>query len=358
MYDNGSAVNGTARYADGTNSWTYQFDNLPPDASVQVILDIGNGYVVSAESVQPIFGHALLATQAVPALSKVYPRLRIGSTYPATIYPAVSSTSAPASQQKSAAPKSTGPIPLYTLRSGGTPIWMRSVGDGLVINVGVAPGFFTSSARSAGLLRALVQYGQQRAERLRLQRAATRLRLRRGRYTIIHTYKGREEVEGRTIDLLSPTLAVAEDRVIPPDSDALLYDLGNDDDPPHIGFVSGRVDAQVETASAIGYFARGALHTTGAARLHTGGHALAGVKAMDRLGRPVDIQAEVDGDTVLLRYPNDPDGVVVRVGWKRRSRSAGMVLAWKKRPARAFRRIYSAIDGRARAVRTRAQREE
>jgi hypothetical protein len=163
-------------------------------------------------------------------------------------------------------------------------------------------------------LRALVQYGQQRAGAI--YKEPRSLRLRRGRYTIIHTFNGREEVEGRTIDLLSPTLSVAEDRVIPPDSDALLYDLGNDEDPPHIGFVSGRVDAQVETANASGYFARGPLHTTGIARLHSGGRALAGVKAMDRLGRPVDISAEPDGDTVLLRYPNDPDGVIVRVGWK------------------------------------------
>jgi hypothetical protein len=277
-------------------------------------LDIGNGYVVSAESVQPVFGHALLSTQAVPALSKAYPRLRIGGSYPATIYPNIALHVDPADPQKGSVPKQPVPIPLYSLRSGGTPIWMSSVADGLVINVGVSPGFFAANARSAGLLRALVQYGQQRAGAP--YKEPRSLRLRRGRYTIIHTFKGREQVDGRTIDLLSPTLAVAEDRIVPPDTDALLYDLGSDDDPPHIGFVSGRVDAQVETNIATGFFVRGPLRTFGAARLHSGGRAVAGAKATDRLGHQVDIQATVDGDTVLLRYPNDPDGVVVRVGWK------------------------------------------
>lgn len=314
VYDKGSEFRGDARFADKTGSWTYQFDNLPPDALVQMTVDIGNGYLISAEPVQPIFGHTLLGTQAVPALSKAFPRLRIGSTYPATIYPGVATMGDAAALQKTAATKSGAAVPLYTLRSGGAPIWMRSVGDGLVIDSGVAPGFFSASSRSAGLLRALVQYGQQRAGAA--YREPRSLRLRRGPYTIIHTFTGREVVEGRTIDLLSPTLSVVEDRVIPPDSQALLYDLGDDDQPPHIGFVSGRVEAQVETGTATGYFARGALHTTGVARLHAGGHALAGARAMDRLGRPVDLQAEVEGDTVLLRYPNDPDGVIVRVGWK------------------------------------------
>lgn len=53
-----------------------------------------------------------------------------------------------------------------------------------------------------------------------------------------------------------------------------------------------------------------------AARLHAGGKQIAGVKGSDRLGRPVEINATQEGDTVLLQYPNHPDGVLVRVGWR------------------------------------------
>ncbi len=313
--DHGSEFNGEARYADRGSSFTYQFDNIPVRASVQLTVDIANGYVISASPAEPIFGHTLISTSSSTSLKKAFPRLRIGADYPATVYPGVPTTPpAPAAPGAARKQPAGPPNPLYTLRSGGTAAWMQKSGDGLVIYAGVAPGFFTSSSRSAGLLRALVQYGHQRAGGQ--YREPGSLRLRRGRFTIIHTFQGKEQVEGRTIDVLSPTLNVAEDRVIPPNSQALLYDIGDSDDPPHIGFVSGRVEAKVEAALSTAFFVRGTLATTGAARLHAGGHGVAGVKAFDRLGRPLEVQVTTEGETVLLRYPNDPDGVVIRVGWK------------------------------------------
>lgn len=312
-YDGGSQYNGTARFADGKTSWTYQFDHLPRGSKIEMTVDIGNGYVISASPAEPIFGHTLIAGTASPSLRKAFPRLRISTDYDATVYPDVAAAADPSMFNKPAI-RPGPPIPLYTLRSGGTPIWMRPVGDGLVINAGVAAGFFTANSRAAGLLRALVQYGQQRAGGV--YREPRSLRLRRGRFTIIHTFQGREQVEGRTIDVLSPTLNVAEDRIIAPNSQALLYDLGDEDEPPHVGYVSGRVEARLETPTTTAFYARGALRTNGVARLHSGGRSIAGVKGMDRLGRPIDVQYEAEGNTVLLHYPNDPDGVVVRVGWK------------------------------------------
>ena len=311
--DHGSEFNGDARYADKNASFTYQFDNIPFGAKVEFVVDIANGYAISASPAEPIFGHTLLSTGASGALKKAFPRLRIGVDYPATVYPgvpAVPAQSGPANSRQASGP----PTPLYTLRSGGTPVWMQKSGDGLVIYAGVAPGFFTASSRSAGLLRALVQYGHQRAGGQYREPGA--LRLRRGKFSIIHTFQAKEQVEGRTIDVLSPSLNVAEDRVIPPNSDALLYDIGDEDDLPHIGYVSGRVEAKVEAPVSTSFLVRGPLKTMGVARLHSGGHPLAGVKGFDRLGRPVEVKATAEGNTLLLQYPNDPDGVVVRVGWK------------------------------------------
>jgi hypothetical protein len=187
------------------------------------------------------------------------------------------------------------------------------VGKGLVLNVGVAPGFFSSSERSAGLLRALTQYAHQRAGGNYTEPGL--MRVRRGRYTIIRTLSQPETVEGRTIDLLSPTLAVAPSRTIPARSQAFLYELPSGP-VPRVGFVSGRLQAEVETPTTTGFFARGPLNTTGAARLHAGGKQIAGAKATDRFGRTVEVTTTQEGDTVLVQYPNHPDGVLVRVGWR------------------------------------------
>ncbi len=309
VYDNGSEYNGKGRFADRDNSWTYEFDNLPPNTPVKLDLDVGNGYGVSVQSVKPVFGHTLLSTASAGLVARAFPRLRIPASYPATTYPLIQ-----AKERDEDTRKDTGPSVLYTLRSGGSPVWMQTVGRGLVINVGVAPGFFSANERSAGLLRALVRYGVGRVGGS--VKEADALRLKRGRFTIVRTYDDSETVEGRTVDLFSPTLSAAEDREIPPRSVALLCDIGSQDDPPHIGFVSGRVQAKVEAPTTTAFYVRGPLGTTGVARLNAGAMRLAGARAIDRLGRPVSVQAEPDGRTVLLRYPNDPDGVMVRVGWQ------------------------------------------
>jgi len=329
-FDNNSSVTGNtltgadrsaARYADGTASWTYQFDRLPRNTPITLTVDMGNGFTVAAASVKPEFGHALISTGRIKSLDQAVPRLRIGAAYAATVYPALAPTAARngegangARGAKAVAGANEGLIPLYTLRSGGTPVWMQNVGKGLVINVGVAPGFFSASERSAELLRAVVQYAQRRAGGAYREQGS--LTLRRGKYIIVRTFGDAYDVEGRTIDLLSPTLSVADDRAIPPRSLALLYDLGSDEDPPHIGFVSGRVQAKVETSTTTSLFVRAPLNTPGVARLHAGGKRLTGARAIDHLGRNIPVQAVPEGDTVLLRYPNDPDGIALRIGWE------------------------------------------
>ena len=299
-FDNNSQFNGNSRYADNDASWTYQFDNLPKDAQITLKVEMGNGFEVSASSVKPEFGQTLLSVNAGGSLAKTFPRLRITPGYAATIHPI---------------PASSGlPSVLYTLRAGGSPVWTQSVGKGLITNVGVTPGFFTASERSAGLLRTLVQYASQRVGAS--YKEADVLRLKRGKFTILRTLDESETVEGRTIDILSPNLTVVDDREIPAHSYALLFDIGEDKLPPHIGFVSGKVLAKLETPTITSFFVRGTLGTGGAARLHCGGKRVAGARATDRLGKPVELETIREGDTLLLKYPNDAEGVLIRVGWE------------------------------------------
>ncbi len=309
VHDKGSQFNSHGRFADGASSWTYQFDNLPQKTPIKLTLDIANGYAVSVAPAKPEFGHTLLSTPSTGVVARAFPRLRIPSAYPVTLYPQIQ-----AKERDETVGPGAGPSVLYTLRAGGAPAWMQAVGRGLVINVGVAPGFFSANERTAGLLRALVGYGVRRVGGT--VREGDALRLKRGRYIIVRTFEEPETVDGRTIDLLSPTLAASADRDIPPHSIAFLYDMGPRNQPPQIGFVSGRVQAKLEAGSATAFYVRGPLGTTGVARLHTGGRRMTGARATDRLGHAVGIQADADAGTVLLKYPNDPDGVLVRVGWE------------------------------------------
>jgi hypothetical protein len=56
--------------------------------------------------------------------------------------------------------------------------------------------------------------------------------------------------------------------------------------------------------------------TDGAARVWAGQRRAREVAAATVLGAPVPISFETAGDTVLLRYANDADGIVVRIAWE------------------------------------------
>lgn len=317
--DSDSQFNGAARFADGSAAWVYQFDNLPRNKPVALSVEMGNGFQVSARSIQPDFGNTILGYAENSEIARTLPRLRIGAAYPVTLYPQLTFPSAatvkPAADASNAQAKAEElAMPLYALRAGGVPIWSQTVGKGLVVNVGIAPGYFSSSERSAGLLRALTQYAQQKAGGV--YREPGFLQIKRGRYTILRTFSEPRTVEGRTIDLLSPNLPAAVDRAIPPRSLALLADLPVGGNVPRIGFVSGRTIAKLETDTTTTLFVRAPLNTVGVTRIAAAGRTLDAARAVDRLGRPVALQATEEGDTLLLRYPNHPDGVVLRVGWR------------------------------------------
>jgi hypothetical protein len=316
--DSGSQFSGAARFADASAAWVYQFDNLPRNGSVTLSVEMGNGFQVGAKSVQPDFGNTILGYTDTSEIARTLPRLRIGAAYPVTLYPQMNFPTASAKPAAvtngQAAKDEEAPIPLYALRAGGVPVWAQTVGKGLVVNVGIAPGYFSSSERSAGLLRALTQYAHQKAGGV--YREPGYLQIKRGRYTVLRTFSEPRTVEGRTIDLLASNLPVAVDRVIPPRSLALLVDLPAGGTQPRIGFTSGRTVAKLETATTTALFVRAPLNTVGVTRIHAAGRSLDAARAVDRLGRPVNLQAAEEGDSLLLRYPNHPDGVVLRIGWR------------------------------------------
>ena len=331
-YDNGSQFDGAARFADSAHSWTYQFDNVPRDQPITLTVDMGNGFQVSASAAQTDNSRTLYALPEAGAVANLFPRLQISQNYPITLYPSLAAkpkTAAPKEPIKTAVKVENGKTengkpengkpepnawnPLYELRNGGVPVWAQTVERGTLLNVGVAPGFFSASERSAAMLRALTQYATQRAGGVYHEPGF--LRLKRGRYTIIRTFNEGVTVEGRTVNLFSPTLAAAEDREIPPRSLALLADI-SESGPPRVAFVSGRVIARLETSQVTRFFVRGPGGTTGAARIASHGEKLDGVRASDWLGRPVAIREFVENGSILLQYPNHPDGVIVYVGWR------------------------------------------
>ena len=292
--DAGSQIDGSARFADGANNWTYRFDNLPKDKPVTLTVDMGNGFVVSA-------GPAATAqSELVAAIPDPDPRLarvRLQQRYTLTNY------SLP-----------PGATTLYQLAPDTPLVWEARVGSGSVTYVGVAPGFVTATDQADRWLRWLVRRALLTAGSA--YRESTAFVAHRGPYVAVRTLAREQTLDGRYVDLLDANLPVVEDPTVPAHGQALYLKAGSTRGAPRVLAVSGRLRARLEQPGSTGFFVQAPSGTLGAARLSTGGRTVASATGCTAWGRPVAVQTVASGSTVLARYPNDVDGVAIRIRWK------------------------------------------
>ncbi len=298
-----SVCSDEARFADRDGYWVYRFDGLPKDASVKLTVDMGNGFLVSAYAASP----ANRVIEAVPQQPGTLPawtpdpvlrRLRVLEGYPMTAY------EAPAGAQT-----------LYGRTDTGEPVvWHAKVGSGSVMFVGIAPAFVTATAQTDRWIRELARKAYETTgESLT---TAAGFVARRGPYVAARALAGDITLDGTYVDMLSPGLNVVEAPEVPAGQAAFYRQVTVGGTTPALLAASGRITAKLETAGTTAFVAHAPSGTTGVARLAAGRRAAAGAKAVTLRGEAVPVSLRNERDTVVLRYANDPDGVVVRVGWK------------------------------------------
>ena len=292
--DRGSRYNGDARFADGPSFWTYRFDNLPRDAAVTLTLDMGNGFKVSARPARP-YPVLQAAGTSVPSQ---FARIQIPHSYPITLIP-----------------PSPGATALFNL--GGEPVppvWEAPVGKGAVLYCGVAPGYLSANATGSRWIRWI---GERSLEKTGSRYEEQEyFRVTRGPYSAVRTMARPITLNGSFINLFDPTLPLLEAPVIPPRSWGLFQSAGAVSGGPRLLALSGRQRARAESATETSWLVEAPTGSAGAARVWAGERKAAFVRASTVFGQPVAATATANGDTVLIRYPNDADGVVVRVVWQ------------------------------------------
>lgn len=293
--DSDSRVSGEARFADGYAYWSYRFDNLPKDAPITLTVDMGNGFLVKAGAART---QTMILTASDETFGRAYTRLRIPPAYPFTFYPLP--------------PRAK---PLYTLAGGQEPVvWEGFAGNGRLIYAGVAPGYLSANTIGEHWMRAMVKYAFDTTEEE--MKESTQFLVRRGPYVGIRTFGEASDLEGLYIDLLKPNLPLLRNPSIPANDMAFLQQVRTSETIPSILAVSGRLRVKSERAESTAFMAQGPDQTKGAARIYAGKRKALGVKAYSRFGLPLDATLKEEGNTLLIEYPNDPEGVVVRVGWQ------------------------------------------
>jgi hypothetical protein len=207
-------------------------------------------------------------------------------------------------------------IPLYYLQGEASPaVWEAPVGAGTAIYVGVAPGFLAATPQGSQWVRFLARYALEKAGGAYREQAY--FLARRGPYTAVKALTEAYTLRGRFVDLFSPTLSLVQDPLVPPGECAFLHDAHSRTvDEPGILTAAGRLRACHEQPEVTSFIVQAPAGTNGAARLWTGDRTLKSLAARTVYGEQVEITYVVEEDTVLLQYPNDADGLVVKVVWE------------------------------------------
>ncbi|MGC8668460.1 MAG: hypothetical protein ACP5VE_10140 [Chthonomonadales bacterium] len=291
--DHGSMVNTAGRFADGNSYWVYRFDNLPRNQRITLTVDMGNGFLVKA-SPSPPAGPVLEA--ASDTLGAKLAHIRVEGGYEVT----------PCAQP-------SGATVLYRLTGTNTPVvWSVPVGKGRLVFAGIAPGWLTLAEQGSLFIRALARYCYGDT-----YREASGFVADRGPVKAVRSLGKAVDLEGSYVDLLQPSLPLVQNPTVSAHSWGLYLATG----PlaarsPRLLAASGRVRARLETKGLTSVLVQAPADTIGCCRVWTGGRHLLGAKAFTYYGEPVPVTILPAGDTLLAQYPNNPDGVVLRMAWR------------------------------------------
>lgn len=295
LEDHGSYVDNDGRHANLGSWWEYRFDNLPQNQAIALTVEVGNSAVITGRPSEDL-GPTLEAM--APGFDRTLMRVRVPGTVSMAIYPAPS-----------------GATTLYRAVDGGAPvIWRAPAGSGTVVYSALPPAFFTRTAQKTRMLRAIA--------RLTVKAAggeyneAHAFIARRGTYTVVHALGKEQALEGHYVDLLDPKLSVVEDPEVPAHSTGIYAAYKETHGGPRILAVSGRLRARLEGSTTTAMLVQAPGNTDGMVRLWRAGHTLLAAKGCTVMGIPVSVTTEMAGGTALVRYPNDAQGVLLRLSWR------------------------------------------
>ena len=289
--DTGTGFDGTARFVDGANVLVYRFQ-FDPGTAATVEVQVGNQYQISAAPAPATVAARLVPTNACDFTRSLPDTPLFGATR-VYAYPDLRGT------------------PLVVSDTGAV-MAEATVGNGSVLVCGLPAATFTKSAAADQLVRDLVKHVCQREPNI-AYREQEHIGIRRGDYQVVKAFAAPVQVAEPTMDLMDANLAVSPTRTVAANDLAILKHLPRQTGAaPVIAASSARIEWQQAQGSELRLVASGASGVPGVIRLVTGGKQLT-VTARDASGKEREVRIEAQGDTALLRFDSEPQGMGIRI---------------------------------------------
>lgn len=272
------------RFADNDAWFVYRFP-LPQARAIKLRLEVAQEWRIDLATQPPYKEHR------VAPLRPDLPRISLRSDETITTY------------------RVSGAEVFYAYQDAPVGVSMR-VGRGGVVLLGVSGRAFGNSVGGARDWRAIVRYvcglaGVRYRERARIV-------ARRGDWVAAYGTYRTTVLRGTYLDALDPRLPIQTDPTLNPGVPRLLLQVDTRLRRAGLLHTNAQVLLRSETGGQLAYLVRGPEGVNGVARFSVRG--LRGqVSLSDTLGNSLPLNAEREGNTLLVRWNLSPDGQVLRV---------------------------------------------
>ncbi|MBI1785708.1 hypothetical protein HYR69_11245, partial [Candidatus Sumerlaeota bacterium] len=136
--------------------------------------------------------------------------------------------------------------------------------------------------------------------------------MRRGEFIAVHAAVNPVKLTGPLIDLFDPQLRIQDGADLKPGTSSIFRQV-NFSDLPRVLHATHRLMAENRSDGKLSFSLRGPGETPAIARIWLGETRVGEIAAHDSNGRPVAAESRSEGGSMLLRFPNDPQGVNVSI---------------------------------------------
>lgn len=202
------------------------------------------------------------------------------------------------------------------------------VGKGAVLRRPLVPGELVSRATCWKKYFPLIQTALARHSAGEILKTPGAMVMRRGDFIAACATREPVSIQGPVVDLFDPDLPVLEqvtlargesglyreaaDRMMP----AAHAEKGRPDRIACVLHATHRLMAVTPNRDGLTCVVRGPLETPGAVRVFTAGRATGSVAARTADGADLKVETVASGETMLIRFPNQPEGAEIRIDWR------------------------------------------
>lgn len=201
---------------------------------------------------------------------------------------------------------------LAQFKSEGKAAW--SFGNGWFFRDDISPRAFADPAEVERTYLPLLDSSLKKAGSEPLKAPGAFL-MQRGPFVIAHAGDAEIEIPGRLIDIFDPDLSLRENVRLTSGQSGLYRDVAEiiERSVPALLHTTHRLTSQQYEDGILRFTLRGPARTPAVVRVFLPKSESARITATDAEGKSVKIDIQRDGDTVRLKFPNNPKGVTVSV---------------------------------------------